>query len=180
MNGGRSGPWASMHGASSVIRCSGALFRTMGWCGTLSGMLTVLFVILLLASCNRGEQPEGQFRVESHSSLSSASFNKRLSNAAEEGEPWARDPIRIALEFMNSQGARSVKIDREDQGGEAHASTRVTVVEDGYLDDSVRGSWTRFTMKRLDDGPWRIANIQKAYRCWRGHHQESYSARLCP
>jgi hypothetical protein len=143
-------------------------------------MLTVLFVFLLLASCNGGEQPEGQLRVESSSPLSSASFNERLSNEADKGEPWVRDPVRIALEFMDSQGARSVKIDREDQGGEAPGSTKVTVIEDGYLDDSVRGSWTEFTMKRHGDGSWRIADIQKAYRCWRGPNKESYSARLCP
>lgn len=144
------------------------------------GILAVIAVFLFLASCNRAEQAAGRPRVESFSSPSSVSPNERLSEAADKGESWARDPIRIALELMGSQGARSVKIDREDQGGEAPRSTSVTVIEDGYLDDSLRGTWTRFAMERTEDGTWRITDIQKAYRCWRGHHQESYSARLCP
>lgn len=146
----------------------------------LYGIMAVFFLFFLLASCNRGERPEERLRVESSNSLSFASFNEKLSDSVDNKEPWVRDPIRIALEFMSSPGARSIKIERKDKGGEAPRTSTVTVVEDGYLDDSLRGSWTRFALERHADGTWRVTAVQRAYRCWRGHHQDSYSARLCP
>lgn len=120
------------------------------------------------------------FLVESSSPITFAEFNQRLSQEAREGKAWVQDPIRVSLEFMGSRHSPRVNIQREDQGGEVAHSTTVTVVEDGYLDDSVRGAWTRFTMKRTDSRTWRVVDIQRAYRCWRGHHKDSYSARPCP
>lgn len=56
----------------------------------------------------------------------------------------------------------------------------IEITSDGYLDDSVRGSWQRLTFRRLEDRTWRLASHEIAYRCWRGHHLESYSAEWCP
>jgi len=120
------------------------------------------------------------FSVESSSPIAFAEFNQRLSQEASEGKSWVQDPIRVALEFMGSRHSRRVNIQREDQGGEVAHSTTVIVVEDGYLDDSVRGTWTRFKMKRTDSRAWRVVDIQRAQRCWRGHHKDSYSAQPCP
>jgi hypothetical protein len=152
----------------------------MGWRSSFEGALTLLLVLLLVASCTRAEQPKDNFRVESSSSISFASFNNRLDEAAAKGDSWTQDPIRIAVKFLDSHGAPWVRIQRNDQGGEMSDATTIIVVEDGYRDDSVRGSWTQLKLKRLNDGTWRISDIQKAYRCWRGHHRESYSAQLCP
>ena len=120
------------------------------------------------------------FLVESSSPIAFAEFNQRLSQEASEGKLWVQDPIRVALEFMGSRHSPRVNIQREDQGAEVAHSTTVTVVEDGYLDDSVRGTWTRFKMKKTDSQTWRVVDIQRAYRCWRGHHKDSYSAQPCP
>jgi heat shock protein HslJ len=120
------------------------------------------------------------FLVESSSPITFAELNQRLSQEASEGKAWVQDPIRVALEFMGSRHSPRVNIQGEDQGGEVAHSTTVVVVEDGYLDDSVRGTWTRFKMKRTDSRTWRVVDIQRAYRCWRGHHKDSYSAQACP
>ena len=118
--------------------------------------------------------------VESFRPVVYGGFNQRVAEAAAKGESWVHDPVLIGLEFMGSRGSPRVDIKRQDQDGEAARSTTVTIVEDGYLDDSVRGTWTRFKMTRLDDNTWRLVDVKRAFRCWRGHHQDSYSARLCP
>ena len=142
--------------------------------------LVVIFGIILLgttwALSGNGRE---RFLVESSRPLSFAAFNKSLGDAAGKGKSWVHDPIRVVLEYMDSRGSRLVNIQREDESGEAADSTTVTIVEDGYLDDSVRGTWTRFKMVRVDDHTWRITDIQRAYRCWRGHHKDSYSAQPC-
>ena len=118
--------------------------------------------------------------VESFRPVAYGGFNQRVAEASAKGESWVHDPVRIGLEFLGSRGSPRVDIKRQDQDGEAARLTTVIIVEDGYLDDSVRGTWTRFKMTRLDDNTWRLAEVQRAFRCWRGHHQDSYSAQLCP
>ena len=118
--------------------------------------------------------------VESFRDVPFDSLNDRLKMAALRGESWVRDPIRIALESGNFTEARIVSIKRVYESGENPDSTHVTVVEEGYADDSVRGMWSRLTMVKLDDGTWRITEAQRAYRCRRGDHQDGYTADLCP
>jgi len=142
----------------------------------------LIFFPLLIgaASCAFAEKTDEEFLIESSKTLSFMEFNKSLSVAAEKGESWTHDPIRIALEFTDSAGARLVKIWRKDGRGEMQNSTTVTIVEDGYLDDSIRGTWTQFKMTRGDGNTWRIDNIQRGYRCWRGQSKNCYSAKRCP
>lgn len=121
-----------------------------------------------------------QVSVESFQRIEGLSFNDSIAAAVREGYRWPLDPIRVAQEFLGSPGIRSVRIEREDDPGERSDSTTVTILEDGYLDDSVRGRWTEFRQVRMTDGTWRIVEIRRAYHCWRGHHRDSYSREPCP
>jgi len=118
--------------------------------------------------------------VESYQLVDATGFNETIGTAGAAGESWTADPVAIARRFIDSSGARSVNIWREDDPGERADSTTVIVTEDGYLDDSLRGTWHRFRMARTGDRTWRIVEVRRAYRCWRGDHQDSYSEELCP
>jgi heat shock protein HslJ len=118
--------------------------------------------------------------VESSREIPFDSMNHRVRTAADRGGSWVQDPIRIALEFRNVTEARIVTIKRVYESGEGPDSAHVTIVEDGYADDSVRGMWTRLAMIKLDDGTWRITEAHTAYRCRRGDHRDTYAAEPCP
>jgi hypothetical protein len=64
--------------------------------------------------------------------------------------------------------------------GEHQGSTIVTVLRDGFKDDSVRGDWTWIRLKRSQDGTWRVEEVRHANRCWRVKNTEVFSAELCP
>ena len=146
---------------------------------------TIFFLISLFLCCSAPAErfsfsTEHRVSVESFQLIDGVDFNGTIATAVQEGRRWPRDPIRVAQEFLGSPGPGSVRIEREDGSGERPDSTTVTVLEDGFLDDSIRGRWTEFRQVRKADGTWRIAEVRRAYRCWRGHHQESYSQELCP
>lgn len=130
------------------------------------------------------EQPsteaEDQLPVESFQRLAVDDINVRIAAAVDGGKDWPRDAIRVAQEFLGFTESRSVRMVRQDGSGERPDETTVTVVEDGYRDDSVRGRWTEFYMARAQDGFWRVEEIRQAYRCWRGSSRNSYSRELCP
>ena len=109
-----------------------------------------------------------------------ADFNVIIAEIPAKEESWVRDPVRVVLEYLGTPGARSVSIRRCDASGEVATETRVTLVEDGYADDSLRGTWYHFKLERDDAGHWLIKEGQEAYRCSRGGPTENYSERICP
>ncbi|MEJ2310163.1 MAG: hypothetical protein P8Z31_01475 [Gammaproteobacteria bacterium] len=108
-----------------------------------------------------------------------AEFNAIIAEIPARQESWIMDPVRVVLEYLGTPGARAVSIRRCDAAGERARETSVWLLEDGYLDDSVRGAWYNFILGRDDAGRWLIKEGREAYRCWRGHHQQSYSEQSC-
>jgi hypothetical protein len=118
-------------------------------------------------------------RANSHR-MPLADFNAIIAEIPVKEESWVKDPVRVALEYLGTPGARAVFIRRCDASGEAATETGVTLVEDGYADDSLRGTWYHFRLERDDAGRWLITEGREAYRCWRGDHTENYSEMNCP
>ena len=147
---------------------------------------TIFLISLTVLICCAGqsEQPQSessaQHQVESYELVVFGDFNDKIARTIEAGETWPQDPIRVAQEFMSSYGAPFVSILREDDRGERSDYTTIIIVEDGYQDDSVRGMWNWFRLARSTDETWRIVKVRRAYRCWRGHHLNSFSKELCP
>jgi hypothetical protein len=123
----------------------------------------------------------GDLRVESYVVVPVDSLNARVSAAVGSGQEWPKDPFRLAVEVLHLSfvETRSIELRCEANRGEGADSVSVTVVEDGWLDDSARGMWQRLCLARQADGTWRVVELRQAWRCWRGHHQRSYSMQPC-
>jgi len=147
-------------------------------------MLLFPLAAALLFCCAPGEEGGSESSadqsVESYQLVDVTVFNETIIAASAAGDSWAADAVDIARKFIDSPGARSVNIQRQDDPGERADSTTIIIVEDGYLDDSMRGTWHRFRMARTGDRTWRIVEVRRAYRCWRGDHRDHYSEELCP
>lgn len=75
---------------------------------------------------------------------------------------------------------RALWLSEEANRGEAPDTVVVIMVRDGLVDDSVRGDWHRVVYRRQGDGSWRVHDLRRAYRCWRGHHLEAFGSKSCP
>ncbi|MFZ1948200.1 MAG: hypothetical protein WAW06_11690 [bacterium] len=153
----------------------------------------ILVGIMLITGCavsynvpSRATGPTGQTAappdvvVESWQSIDAADLNARIDQAVAAGAAWPSSPLRITVELFGADiDTRSVTLKEEKNRGEGADTTVVTMVRDGFLDDSVRGEWHQITYRRLPDRTWRIHEIRLAYRCWRGHHTETFSSSLC-
>lgn len=99
-------------------------------------------------------------------------INADLEKAADANEDWVTDPVRVAMNIVEQgpdvvEERHYLQITWVGEGERPHAGV-VTVVTDGYLDDSMRGEWCRFAMAKQDDGSWRVTEFRHAWRCWRG------------
>ena len=112
-----------------------------------------------------------------HGDLSA--FNAEIDAACRAGEGWPNTPEGVADRFLGPSEARSVETKRRNEGAENPKTATLVRIEDGLLDDSVRGTWTELRFRRADCG-WRLIDARRAYRCGRGDHPEAYVAGPCP
>jgi len=59
------------------------------------------------------------------------------------------------------------------------ADATVTMPDQGYLDDSVRGYQYHVVLAKLPGGHWQLTRATRAWTCWRGRGHEGFSAEPC-
>jgi hypothetical protein len=76
--------------------------------------------------------------------------------------------LDVALKVVGAFEGSAQQIVQVNDGGEAPSRSRVTVVRDGILDDSVRGDRWEVSLERTAASLWRITEVKRAWRCRRG------------
>ena len=89
-----------------------------------------------------------------------------------------QSPIAAVLGVTGDRG-RSQQITRKDDSGEAATTTTITVIQDGLMDDSIRGFKYSFKLSKKPDGNWIIEKQSKLLRCWKGRGHEAFSGEPC-
>jgi len=123
--------------------------------------------------------------IDSVEELEVDSFNVALAEARGRGEEWTRSPERIALAFAGATlfGPRRkviVKIEpNEWEPGRPMRWARVTIEDEGYLDDSEFGQRYVIWLVPGADGSLKVRRAVWARLCRRRHWQ-FYTAGLCP
>ncbi len=110
-------------------------------------------------------------------------FNARAAIALSEDEPWARNPVETALTFLRERHGLTcdttcLLVDKTPPV-EGCEKVRVTVVRDGFADDSIGGDWTRIDLLAAGEG-WTVVEARTAQRCRRGPDTTTYTAEPCP
>lgn len=88
--------------------------------------------------------------------------------------------LDVALKVVGTFEGSAQQIVQVNDGGEAPSKSRVTVVRDGLLDDSVRGDRWEISLERTAAGPWRITEVKRAWRCRRGGQTDTFATQRCP
>lgn len=89
-------------------------------------------------------------------------------------------PLDIALLVAGPFEGATQHVIQANEGAEAPTASRVTVLRDGLLDDSVRGERWDIALERTAAGAWRIKEVKRAWRCRRGAQTASFVATRCP
>ena len=145
-------------------------------------LLIIVLAVQFITSCtsivtsNDVEKPFKREMVASYISMDTSALNEDIAKQAEINAI----PLKIVLNILNiSSVQKDLAIYQSFSGTEERESVTVTVFRDGYLDDSVRGEWNEFEMKRASDQTWRVINAKKAFSCWRLESNQ-YQNEPCP
>lgn len=102
-------------------------------------------------------------------------YRDALSRAARTGSP-----VEIAIGVAGPfEGARQLIV-QTNEGAESPSASRVTVIRDGLLDDAVRTERWDIALVRMATGSWKIRQVSKSWRCWRGAPTAGFAAQPCP
>ena len=143
-------------------------------------MLLLLLVVACAAAPPSVESPL-DVPVDSWREVDVALLNSRVDEAVEAGLDWPRSALYVTLNLLGGDAdTRSLALSEVANRGEAPDTMVVVVARDGLLDDSVRGDWHRAVLYRATDGTWRLHEMRRAFRCYRGGSLDRYSAALCP
>lgn len=128
--------------------------------------------LLLLSGCTTGlRQPEQKLTdipVKSSEIVATSLYNNKIEQAVRNGEKWPLSPLKLVITLLNAEAeTREISILKTADVGENAKHVVVTIIRDGFLDDSVRGDLHRFMLERKDDETWRVSDVRKSRRCWR-------------
>ena len=88
--------------------------------------------------------------------------------------------LEIMLTIVGEFEGSTQHIIQVNEGSEAPSATRITVVRDGLMDDSVRGERWDITLERTTASVWRIREVRRVWRCWRGEQLDRFATVSCP
>ena len=89
-------------------------------------------------------------------------------------------PLDIALAVAGAFEGSMQHVIQVNEGGEAPVASRVTVLRDGLLDDSIGGERWDVALARSNAGAWKISEVKRAWRCRRGANTHQFAAGRCP
>ena len=89
-------------------------------------------------------------------------------------------PLDIALKIAGAFEGSAQHIIQENEGVEAPTASRITVIRDGLVDDSIRGVRWDIQLKKAGTDLWRIDQVTRSWRCWRGGQIDRFAAAACP
>lgn len=116
--------------------------------------------------------------VASSDRLDPSRFAAAVDASAANGAHWVRDPLQVALLFVDDASTVRTTIVRDEMPG--GAATVVRFWFDGLRDDSVRARWFEVRLERDPGGAWRVASAHRAALCSRGDATDELVAGLCP
>lgn len=145
-----------------------------------TGLLFLLVAGPSIAAGGGAEPSANGTPIASTAALDTAALNTRIRERERAGQKRRLGPVALVHELIGgSEEAPRTYIDRQSDQSTDFNRVSVTIVRDGFQDDSVRGDWHRFVLARQTDGTWTVLAAKKANRCYRGQ-TDTYRATPCP
>ena len=144
-------------------------------------LIALLFPVTLSSSIIAEDKRPDEFPVVSYNNLEVSNFNLKIYAAMNNGEKWVYHPLLVIQEYRKIEDVGFVSILLSNDSVENPMNSKITVVEEGYLDDSVRGQWLQFHLGRENsESAWEIKEIRQANLCGRMNSPKEFSKELCP
>jgi hypothetical protein len=109
-----------------------------------------------------------------------AAHNAKIEKAAAAKEEWVKLPMQIVARTLGEfSDMRSRSIEMTAPTADGPDSLTVIIINDGYLDDSVRGEKFKYELRANEQGVWKFTSAGKAWRCQPGRGSQNFTTVKC-
>jgi len=146
----------------------------------------LLWISLSLISCSSEPVTPGSkitvkdllsVKISSSKFVDVTEFNKKIDVAAKQGKQWVKDPISVIRKYSYWPGRTALVFIRSE--GERPSEYTITIITDGFLDDSVRGQRDEIIVIRDAYKIWHLKSVKSTWRCWSDRGHSHYSIEPC-
>lgn len=123
-------------------------------------------------------EPVGE--AKSSISIDVSDFNKKIAKASAANEIWVRFPTQVLAKWLpqfEEFGSRNIEM--RSEFADATDFLKVTVIDDNYADDSVRGEKYMVELAKDGQGVWKIVSAGKSWVCQQNRGHQDYSIEPC-
>ena len=89
-------------------------------------------------------------------------------------------PLDIALKIVGKFEGSTQHIIQVNGRNESPSASRITVLRDGLMDDSVKSERWDIALQKTAERIWSIKEVRRSWRCWRGEKTNGFASTLCP
>ncbi len=146
-------------------------------------MLKYFIILIILPSLSlafKSKNPD-EFPIISYKVVSADFINKKISKAKKNNEKWISSPLSIIQKVFQTNDVRFTNIKQQNDRAECALRSVITIVEEGFLDDQLRGRWRQFHLERKDcTSSWKVKEMREAFLCGVLGYDEVFLKDLCP
>lgn len=106
-------------------------------------------------------------------------LNQKIQLAYKSNLEWAAKPEHYAFNLFEMSDLKKITYEYNADNIESPKNVKITLVRDGFLDDSVRGDIQQLHLVKDNNGIWKILTMKKAISCWR-RERLVFSSEACP
>ena len=144
-------------------------------------IVLVSFVFLVFGCTTTGNKYVESYGyvVKLWEQLEISTLSTIIEDARNNSESWVSSPALYPQHLFEFSDLKNYSIHYSAKSIELNRKSTITVVRDGFLDDSVRGDIHELVVEKTGE-QWKIKSAKRAFQCWRGSENTTYSANICP
>lgn len=137
------------------------------------------FFLIFTSSACASSTSSIPVNVESWESMEINSFNTKIQEAYASSLQWATKPELYVFNLFELSELKKISYEYSADSIEAPKNIDITIIRDGFLDDSVRGEIQHIKLGKNNYGKWEVLYRGRAISCWRSQVLK-YSSEACP
>ena len=142
-------------------------------------MIPYYLMLLLITTACTSNLTDTIPNIKSWEIVKPNELNKNIQQAYKGNLTWVNKPELYVFNLIDLTNLRKIAYEYSADNIESPKNIYISIMRDGFLDDSVRGDIQKIKLSKNSKGKWKVISIKKAISCWR-RDKLIYSSELCP
>ena len=142
-------------------------------------ILAFCFMLLCFTPACASNSPDTPVEGNTWIEIDPQGLNSQINRAYQLDLGWVKKPQLYVFELFYLDEIKQFSYKFAADNTESPQTIIISLMRDGFLDDSIRGDLQRIELAKNKKGEWNIRSLKKAHRCWRSE-EKVFTTKPCP